>query len=102
MYEQAAFPVANPAVFGPVSGAVEQAFSTAKVEGFLKSVDRAKLRIRDYEAILGRGLLGIGTEAQYKQLESSDQCMIRELFLSSLEKVNPALRKKFFKIYAYY
>jgi len=65
-------------------------------------VDRAKLRIRDFEAVNTRGLLGKGISEQYQQLESSDQCMIRELYLSSLEKVEPKLRKKFLKIYAYY
>jgi len=102
MYEQAAFAVVNEPVFGELKTAIEQAFSQAKVEAFLKSVDKLKLRIRDYESVVGRGLLGKGLEAQYKLLESSDQCMIRELYLSKLEKVAPELRKKFLKIYAYY
>jgi hypothetical protein len=102
MYEQAAFAVVNQEVFSAVHAAIESAFSTAKVSAFLKNVDRAKLRVRDYETILERSLLGVGVAEKYKQLESSDQCMIREFYLSSVEKVKPELRKKFLKIYAYY
>jgi hypothetical protein len=101
-YQQAVLEVANPQTFGAVRGAIETAFSAARVAEFLKSVERSGLRIRDFEAVLKAGKLGASTPAEYKQLENVDQGQIREFYLASLEKVAPDLRQKFFKLYAYY
>ncbi len=101
-YQQAVLEVANPQTFGAVRGAIEAAFSAARVADFLKSVERAGLRIRDFEAVLKVGKLGAPVKAQYGQLENVDQGQIREFYLASLEKVAPELRQKFFKLYAYY
>jgi len=101
-YQQAVLEVANPQTFGVVRGAVAAAFSAARVADFLKSIERAGLRVRDFEAVLQTDKLGASTKAEYGQLENVDQGQIREFYLASLEKVAPELRQKFFKLYAYY
>ncbi len=102
LHEQAVIPVADPKAFGAVRSAIESAFSSARVKEFLQSVERAGLRIRDFELVLGKGILGAPTATEYTQLGNGDQGQIRELYLASLEKVAPELRTKFFKLYAYY
>jgi hypothetical protein len=102
LHEQAVIPVADPEAFGAVRSAIETAFSAAMVGDFLKSVGRAGLRIRDYELVLRKGLLGPAVAAQYDTLGNGDQGQIREFYLASLEKVAPELRTKFLKLYAYY
>ena len=92
----------DPATFTAVQSAVDQSFSAAKVESFLKSLKSAGLRIRDFEKVLKAGKLGPSTQAQYRKLDNSDQGQIREHYLASLEKVDLDLRDKYFKLYAYY
>ena len=102
LHEQATIPVGDPQAFGAVRAAIEAAFSSAKVKGFLKGIQSAGLRIRDFEQILRRGLLGAPAEGEYVRLSNGDQGMIREFYLASLEKVAPELRGQYAKIYAYY
>ena len=102
LHEQAEIPVADPEAFGAVRAAIETAFSSAKVKDFLKSVERAGLRIRDFELVLRKGILGAPAAGEYGRLGNGDQGQIRELYLASLEKVAPELRVKFLKLYAYY
>jgi hypothetical protein len=102
MYEQASIPVENAQQFGAVKQAIDTAFSSAKVDSFLKSLQSAKLRIREFEQVLTAGKLGPNIGAEYARLGNGDQGMIRELYLSSLEKVDPELRGKYLKVYAYY
>ena len=101
-YEQPALPVADPQAYGVVKSAIESSFSSGKVAGFLKSLERGKLRIRDFETVLRKGALGATTAGEYNRLGNADQGQIRELYLASLERVAPELRQKFFKLYAYY
>ena len=102
MYEQATIAVENAQVFGAVKQAIDTAFSSARVSGFLKSLQNARLRIREFEEVAQAGKLGPNTSSEYKQLGDGDQGMIRELYLTSLEQVDPALRAKYLKVYAYY
>jgi hypothetical protein len=101
-YEQPVLAVADPQGFGAVKAAIESSFSSSKVADFLRLLERSKLRIREFETVLGKGALGAKTAAEYSRLGNSDQGQIRELYLASLEKVAPELRDKFFKLYAYY
>jgi hypothetical protein len=100
--EQGVIPVTDPENYGAVRAAIEAAFSAAKVKDFLKSMARAGLRIRDFEHVLRKGILGAPTASEYSRLGTGDQGLIREFYLASLEKVAPELRTKFFKLYAYY
>jgi hypothetical protein len=102
LHEQAAIPVADPEAFGAVRSAIQTAFSTQKVKDFLRSIERAGLRIRDFESVLNKGALGAAAAGEYSRLGNGDQGQIREFYLASLEKVTPELRTQFFKLYAYY
>ncbi len=101
-YQQPVLPISDPQLFGKVKAAIESSFSSGRVTEFLRTLDRSKLRIREFESVLSKGALGAGTAAEYKNLDNSDQGQIRELYLASLERVAPELREQFFKLYAYY
>ena len=101
-YQQAAIPVVDPATFGAVRERVSNAFAASQVNEFMRSLERASMRIREFEAVLEKGLLGGETAAAYSQLTDGDQGQIRELYLASLEQVAPELRSRYFKLYAYY
>ena len=101
-FEQPVLAVADPQVFGEVRTSVETAFAKNGVAGFLKTLTGRGLRIREFERVLGEGLLGQETAAKYASLGNADQGQIRELYLASLEQVAPELREKFYKLYAYY
>jgi hypothetical protein len=102
MYQQATIAVENVPVYSTVASAIQASFAPAAVDQFLDRVGRQKLRVREFEKVLAAGLLGKGTEAAYRQLGDSDRGQIRELYLHSLEQVEPALRGKHLKVYAYY
>ena len=73
---------------------------SSSADRFLRIVNQAKLRIRDFEGALGQGLLGDGAREEYGSLGASDRGQIRESYLASLERVQ--LRETFYKLYAYY
>ena len=102
MYQQPVLPISDPQTFSAVKTAIESSFSASHVADFLKLLERSKLRIRDFEDVLGKGHLGGHTAAEYRRLDNGDQGQIRELYLASLEHVAPELRERFFKLYAYY
>ena len=102
MYEQATIAVENQQAFQAVKAAIDNSFSSAQVSEFLKSLERGKLRIREFEAVAQAGKLGANVWQTYKSLNDGDQGMIREHYLSTLEKVDLALREKYLKVYAYY
>ena len=101
-FDQPVLPIGDPTRFSAVRSAIESAFSNSRVVDFLKSLDRRSIRIRHFEVVLGKGLLGKSTKDEYSRLENADQGQIREFYLASLERVTPELRQKFFKLYAYY
>src|ERR1700755_2100040 len=101
MFEQAVRPVQDHKTFSEVQDALERAFDLTRIPEFLRSLQRAKLRARQFEAVLAAGLLGKETSAKYAALSDSDRGLIRERYLSLVEHVDPALRAKFLKVYAY-
>ena len=102
MFEQAVLAIQDEKTFSEVHKALEAAFARQAVEGFLSSVQRNKLRARQFEAILASGLLGREAPAKYAELGDSDRGQIRERYLRMVEQVDPAIRAKFLKVYAYY
>ena len=102
MFEQAVLAVQDEKTFKEVHDALETVFSQQRVERFLGSVQKNKLRARQFEAILASGLLGSTAPAKYASLGDSDRGQIRERYLRMVEKVDPAIRTKFLKVYAYY
>ena len=102
LYERPPVAVADPGTFGTVREAVQNSFATANVDRFLKSLQRAGLRIREFESVLRSGKLGTSAAELYGRLTAGDQGQIRELYLAALEQVELPLRDKYFKLYAYY
>ncbi len=102
MYQQATIPVADPPMFNTVQSAIDQSFSSNRVAEFLRSLEKSRLRIRDFEDVLKAGKLGQGAALGYGKLGDGDQGMIREHYLARLEQVPGELRERYFKLYAYY
>jgi hypothetical protein len=102
MFEQVMIEVQDTERFARIQQQFATAFSSAEVEVFLNRVRRAGLKVRDFEGVLKRGLLGKTTESEYQALPVSDQALTREKYLAMLEKVELKLRQRYAKIYAYY
>jgi hypothetical protein len=102
MFEQVAIAVQDEQRFGRLHALIDAVFEARDVEVFLNRVRRARLRIRNYEEILRRGLLGKEATGLYKALPVSDQALTRERYLRLVEKVPLELRQRYFKAYAYY
>ncbi len=102
MYEQATIPVQDGQTFAEVQAALEEAFGPGRVAGFLKSMASAKLRVRQFEAVLATGLLGAKAQAAYGRLGDADRGQIREQYLRRVEQVAPEVRQRFFRLYAGY
>jgi hypothetical protein len=102
MFEQVAIAVQDEQGFARLHAQLDAVFDARDVEVFLNRVRKSKLRIRDYEGILGRGLLGKEAIALYQALPVSDQGLTRERYLRLVEAVPLELRQRYFKAYAYY
>ena len=111
-FQQAAIKVEKEQEFETLKSVIERVFKQNEVEKFLKKVKSAGLRVRDLEPILGHCifeqvdavLAKSDNTAQnlYQALTISDQAQMREFYLFQVEKVAPALRTKFKKVYQYY
>jgi len=102
MFEQAAIAIRDEKGYAQLNALVDAAFCTRDIEVFLHRVNRSRLRIRDFEGVLKRGLLGKEAVALYQALPVSDQGLTRERYLRLVEKVPAELRQRYFKAYAYY
>ncbi len=102
MFEQAGIAVTDERGYAELHALIDAAFDTRDAEVFLDRVKRSKLRIRDYEGVLKRGLLGKQAVALYESLPVSDQGLTRERYLRLVEAVSPELRQRYLKVYAYY
>jgi hypothetical protein len=102
MFEQAVLAIKDEKTFAEVHKVLEAAFARQQVEMFLSSVQKNRLRARQFEAILASGLLGSEAPAKYAALGDSDRGQIREQYLRMVEQVDPAIRARFLKVYAYY
>jgi hypothetical protein len=108
-FEQATIKIEKTQEFAELRAAIEQVFQAAKVERFLKLLDRKGIRIRDFDALLAAKVLenaaggpGLNAAQLYQSLTLSDQAQLREFYLSQLEAVDQALRHRFKKLYQYY
>jgi hypothetical protein len=102
IFEQAVIAVQDTERFERIQQQLLTAFSSAEVEVFLNRVRRAGFKVRNFEAVLKRGLLGKTTESDYAALPVSDQGLTREKYLALIEKVELKLRQRYAKLYAYY
>ncbi|MGC2270539.1 MAG: hypothetical protein WA539_01040 [Candidatus Sulfotelmatobacter sp.] len=109
-FEQATIKIEKQQEVAKLQVAIEQAFLPAKVERFLKRLDRKGIRIRDFAGVLAARMLEDAAKADsessawqsYQALPLSDQAQMREFYLSKLETVDIALRHRFKKLYQYY
>jgi hypothetical protein len=102
MFEQAAIAVRDEQGYAKLHALIDARFDAREVEIFLDRVAGTRLRVRDFEAILDRGLLGKEAIALYAALPVSDQGLTRERYLRLVEQVPVELRQRYFKAYAYY
>src|SRR5664279_5341691 len=101
-FEQAAIAVQNQAEYGELHARINAAFDPRDVEFFLNRAGRLKLRIRDFDGVLTKGLLGKDAAGIYQALPVSDQALTRERYLQKVEAVPLELRQRYLKVYAYY
>ena len=108
-FVQAAIKVENEQGFGELKAAIVQVFTADRITKYLKKLSGQNIRIRDWDAILAAGTIDVIAEtklgaarALYESLTVSDQGQMRELYLSKIEEVDPALRARFPKLYRYY
>ena len=102
MFEQATIAVRDEQGYARLHALIDAAFDPRDIEVFLNKVAKARLRVRDYEGILMRGLLGKDAIGLYEALPVSDQGLTRERFLRLVEAVTLDLRQRYLKVYAYY
>jgi hypothetical protein len=101
-FEQAAIAVQDQKGYAELHARIDAAFDARDVEVFLNRARKSKLRIRDFEGVLVRGLMGKDGEELYRALPVSDQALTRERYLQKVEAVAPELRQRYLKVYAYY
>ena len=102
MFEQAGIAVQDEKIYAELHAKIDAAFAASDVEVFLNRVIRNKMRVRDFEGILNRGLLGKESIALYNALPVSDQGLTRERYLRLVEAVPADLRQRYLMAYAYY
>ena len=102
LFEQAGIAVQDEQGYSRLHALIDAAFDPRDVEVFLTRVSKSKLRIRDYESVLGKGFLGKDAVGLYQALPVSDQGLTRERYLRLVEAVPLDLRQRYFRVYAYY
>ena len=109
-FQQAAIKVEKEHEFRELQAAIERAFLPEQVERFLKLLDKANIRMRNFDEILAARALedagGASTKTGawklYQAITVSDQAQIREFYLSKVEEIDATLKQKFKKLYQYY
>jgi hypothetical protein len=102
MFEQAAIAVQDKQEYARFHALVDAAFESRSVEVLLNRARRSGLRIRNFEGVLERGLLGKKAREVYEALPVSDQALTRERYLQLVEAVPAELRQRYLKVYASY
>jgi hypothetical protein len=110
VFEQATIAIDKGTEFEELKAVIDRAFQSGTVGEFLRRLSKSGLRVRDWDSILAKGVLGRfnrnsvkkASSSLYEQLSISDRAQIREFYLSRVEEVSPKLRTKFHKIYQYY
>jgi hypothetical protein len=111
-FQQAALRIEKLDEFEQLRSALVRVFAPAAVEGFLRSLQRKGVPVRDFNRVLREKLLeradqklaqtGMSARQLYEALPVGDQAQVREFYLTALEAVEQPLRKKFNKLYRYY
>jgi len=111
-FEQASIEVQKKEEFAQLKSVIVRTFAPDSVKQLLKQVERAGVRIRDFDLVLARGVFervdrvladsGHSAKSWYDALATTDQAQMKEFYLFKLEEVSPELRAKFQKLYQYY
>ncbi|HWR35750.1 MAG TPA: hypothetical protein VN622_07775 [Clostridia bacterium] len=111
-FQQAGIEIQNKAQFGELRGSLRRVFASGQVERFLKLLERKGVGIRDFDAVLARGVLeqvdevlgnsSATAHSLYEALTVADKGQMREFYLTQLEVVDESLREKFARIYRSY
>jgi hypothetical protein len=111
-FEQATIKVEREKEFEELQGAITRVLDSGTTERFLKRLNRDNLRVRDWDALLVKGVFetvdeelarsGKTAHSLYQSLAVSDQAQMREVYLSRIELVDAELRHRFKKLYQYY
>jgi hypothetical protein len=111
-FEQAQIPVQRAEDFERLRSAIERILRSAALERLYSRLQEKDIRAREFEKIVGLGLLeefdsalaGCGKSANqiYRSLTVSDQALMREFYLEQVERVDAELRRKYQKVYRYY
>jgi len=111
-FEPATIAVQKKEEFAELKSVIVRSFAPDNVKKLLKRVERARVRIRDFDQVLSRGVFervdrvladsGLSAQRLYDALAVSDQGQMKEFYLFKLEEVSPELRAKFQKLYRYY
>jgi hypothetical protein len=109
-FEQAELKVEREKEFEELRSAIARALAPQIAPKFLKRVERARIRIRDFDSVLAQSVLeqvdqtlaGLGAKGLYAALPLSDQAQMKEFYLSRIEEVAPEVRSRFHKLYQYY
>ncbi len=111
-FEQAEIKVQREEEFQRLKAAIVRSLSPAAAGAFLGRLRGRGLRVRQWEEILAARLLeqtdlelkrsGRNAKELYEALPLSDQALIREFYLEQVEKVDGALRRRFYTVYTMY
>ena len=111
-FQQAGLKVEKLEEFEQLRSALKRVFAPQSVERFLRLLQRKGVPIRDFDRVLGEGLLDTvepgrakgskNAKQLYEALSVSDQAQIREQYLTALEDIELPLREKYSKLYRYY
>ncbi len=111
-FQQAQIPIQKTEEFEHLKLALQRVFAGATVEKFLKKLDGAGIRVRQFEKVLEQRIIEEvdpvlasarkSARQLYEALALSDQAMMREFYLERIEEVAPEIRQKFQKVYRYY
>ena len=102
MLEQAAIAVQDEQAYARLHERIDTVFALQGVDVFLNCASKNRLRIRDFAAVLKRGVIGKEAEGLYESLPLSDQGLTRERYLQLVEAVPQELRQRYFRVYANY
>jgi hypothetical protein len=102
MFEKPVLEIQDKASYGTMDSALQAAFASTAADRFLRKIASHRLRVRDFESVLDKGLLGQEAIAAYGRLGNLDRGQVREQYLQAVEQVAPELRAKHLKIFAYY
>jgi hypothetical protein len=111
-YEQAQIPIQQSEAFERLKSAVERIFASAALEKFYGRLESKNVSVREFERIVSLGLIeeadaelaaaGTSGKQLYESLALSDKALMREFYLERIERVDPASRRKYQKVYRYY